>query len=85
MCFGNGLGSLVVNVSNTTALRDNFPGFACWGDFILIKFQNKFCACSAQPVKKYESGSLFNTKMPAVLCVGDCIIVTIIKINSRLR
>ena len=34
--------------SNTTSLRDNFPGFACWGDLILNEFQNQFCSCSAQ-------------------------------------
>ena len=58
----------------TTALRDNFPGFACWGYLILSKFQNKFCACSEQPGKKRESGSLFSTNMPALLLFGDYII-----------
>ena len=26
------------------AFRNNFPRFACWVDFVLIKFQNQFCA-----------------------------------------
>ena len=34
-----------VITSYTTALCDNFPGFSCWGDFILNKFQNHFGAC----------------------------------------
>ena len=56
-------------------LRNNFPGFACWGDSISSEFQNQFCACSAQPVQKCESGSLFNTKIPAALRVRDYILV----------
>ena len=68
----------------TTAVRDDFPGFACWGDLILSKFQNQFCACSAQPGQKFELVSLFNTKIPAVLQVGDCILVTMIKFKSML-
>ena len=35
---------------------------------------NQFCACSAQPGQKCESGSLFSTKMPAALLAGDCIL-----------
>ena len=50
-----------------TALRNNFPGFACWGDLILSEFQNQSCACSAQSGQKCESGSLFNTKIPVAL------------------
>ena len=46
-------------------VHDNFPVFACWGDFILRSFQNQFFACLAQPGKKFESVSLFNTKIPA--------------------
>ena len=59
----------------TTVLRDNIPGFPCWGYFILSKFQNQFCACSAHPGETIESGSLFNTKMPAALRFVDYIIV----------
>ena len=59
----------------TTALRDNFPRFACWGDLILSEFQNQLCACSAQPLQKCESSSMFNTKMPEALRVRDYIIV----------
>ena len=58
----------------TNAFRNNFPGFACWGDLILSEFQNQFCACSAQPGKKCESGSLFDTKMPALLRAGYFVI-----------
>ena len=35
----------------TTAFRNNFTRFACWGDLIFSKFQNQFCTCSAQPGK----------------------------------
>ena len=38
-------------------------------------FQNQFCACSVQPVKKYESGLLFNTNMPEPLQFGYYVIV----------
>ena len=57
------------------AFCDNFPGFACWGGLILSGFQNQFCACSVQPVKKYESGLLFNTNMPEPLQFGYYVIV----------
>ena len=40
----------------TTSLRDNFPRFACLGDLILSKFQNKFFDCSAQPEKNVNWG-----------------------------
>ena len=39
------------------------------------KFQNHFCACSAQPGQKFTSGSLFNTNMPAPLQIGNCGVV----------
>ena len=39
ICTGDNNGILGV-------FRDNFPRFACWGDLILIQFQNQFCACS---------------------------------------
>ena len=61
----------------TTALGNNFPGFVCWGVLILSKFQNQFCACAEQPGQKCESRSLFNTNMPAVLWVGDYILVRV--------
>ena len=61
----------------TTGLRNNLPEFACWGDLILRKFQNQFCACSAQPGQKCESGLMFNTKMPAVLRVRDYILARV--------
>ena len=32
---------------------NNFPKFDCWEDFILSEYPNRFCACSAQPGKKY--------------------------------
>ena len=51
------------------------PGFDCWGDLILSKFQNQFFACSAQPGRKRESGFLFNTNMYAHLRIGDCVLV----------
>ena len=35
----------------TTVFRNNFPGFSCWVDLILIKFQNQFRDFSAQPGK----------------------------------
>ena len=70
---------------HTTVLGDNFPGFACWGNLILSEFQNNFYACSAQPGKKRESGSLFNTKMPESLLVRYCIIFMTITINYMLR
>ena len=73
-----------VIIHNTTALRDNFPRFACWGDLVFSKFQNPFRAWSAQPGQKCESWSMFNTKMSAVLWFRDCIIVTTIKIKSML-
>ena len=41
----------------------------------MSKFQNQFCACSTQPGKKIEPGSLFNDNMPAPLWIGDCVIV----------
>ena len=53
------------------ASHDNFPRFACWGGLILSEFQNHICACSTQQGQKFESVSLFNTKMPAALWVGD--------------
>ena len=37
------------------------------------EFQNQFCACSAHPGGKCESGSLFNTKMPVELRVRDLV------------
>ena len=76
--------SYVVMLTNN-ALRDNFTGFACWGDLILREFQNQFCACSAQPGQKCEPGSLFNTEMPASLRVKYCVILMTITINSMLR
>ena len=41
------------------------PGLIAGEIWFLAKFQNQFCACSAQPGKKRESGLLFNIKMPA--------------------
>ena len=38
----------------------------------MSKFQNRFCARSAQPRKKCKSAWLFNTKMPAALRAGNC-------------
>ena len=38
------------------AFRDNFPGFACWGDFILRKSQNQFCAYSEHPGQNMKQG-----------------------------
>ena len=61
---------IIVGLGYTTALHDNFSGFASWGDLILSKFQNQFYACSAQPGQKCESGLLFGTNMPASLWVG---------------
>ena len=75
---------ITMKSSHTTLLRDNSRVFACWGDLILNEFKNQFCACSAQPGQKCEAGLLFNTKMPAVLRVVDCILVTMIKIKSML-
>ena len=49
--------------------HDDFTGFAFWGDLILRKFQNQFCNFSAQPGKKCESGSLFNTNITESLRV----------------
>ena len=43
----------------------------------MSEFKNQFCACSAQPEKKCESGSLFNTKMPAALQVREYILVRV--------
>ena len=68
-------------ITHTTALRDNFSGFACLRNLILSEFQYQFCACSAQPEQKYTSESLFDTNMPAALRVGDCILVVAIKIK----
>ena len=68
----------------TTTLLDNLLWFACWGDLILSEFQNQFCACSAQPGQKCEPGLMFNTKMPALLQVRDCVLVTTITIKSML-
>ena len=76
---------LVRTLHYTTTFHDNFPGFDFWGDLILSKFQNQFCACSEEPGKKSESGILFNTNMPAALRVIDCIILPMIKIKSMLR
>ena len=76
------LGNLVR--SYTTVLNDNFHGFACWGDLILSKFQNQFYDCSAWPGKKFESGLLFNTNMPASLRVEYCIQFLGITINYML-
>ena len=59
----------------TTALCDNFSGFSCWGDLILSKFQNQFCAYSSQPGQKCKSGLLLNTKMTAPLRIRDCVLV----------
>ena len=57
------------------AVRDNLSGFAYWGHLILIKFQNKFCACSADPGQKYEPGLMFDTNMSASFQVGDCVLL----------
>ena len=38
---------------DTTALRNNFPGFACWGDLILSQFKNQFFPCLVKPGQKY--------------------------------
>ena len=69
----------------SSVFHDNFSGFTCWGDFILGEFQNQFCTYSAFPEKKCESGLLFDTNMPAVLQVGDFVIVTTIIIKYMLR
>ena len=61
--------------AHTTDFRGNFPGFACWGDFILNEFKNRFCAYSEQPEQKREPGLMFNTKIPEPLRVGDCVLV----------
>ena len=75
--------SYVVMLTNN-ALRDNFTGFACWGDLILREFQNQFCACSSQQEQKFKSRSMFDTKMPAALWVEDCILVVEITIKFML-
>ena len=36
------------------------PGFACWGDFILSKFQNQFWTFSAQTRQISKPASFFN-------------------------
>ena len=59
---------------NTNALRDNFPGFACWGDLILSEFQNQFCACSAQPRQTCELVLLFNAKIPVSFHIKYCVL-----------
>ena len=66
---------ILYTIYYTTALHDNFPEFACWRVLILSKFQNQFCACSAQLGQKFGLGSLFNTKMPAPLRIGAFVIV----------
>ena len=38
-------------ISLLVAICDSFPGFACWGDFILGYFKNQFLDCSSQPEK----------------------------------
>ena len=61
-----------------------FSRFACWGDLILIWFQNKRCNFSVQTEQKCESWLLLNTKMPEDLWLRDCVIVETIKINYML-
>ena len=61
--------------THTTALRDNFTGFACWGNLILRSFQNQFYACSEHPGQKWESVFLFNPNINAPLRVRDCVLV----------
>ena len=57
------------------------PGLISWGKLILSGFQNQFCACSAQPGPKIESGFLFNTNMPEPLWVGECFILMVTHIK----
>ena len=56
-------------------IHDSLPRFACWGDLIFSKFQNKFYACSEQPRQKLKSSSLFDTKIPAVSRFVVCVII----------
>ena len=55
--------------------HNNFSGFDCCKYLILGEFKNQFCAYSAQPEKKCEPGSLFNTKLPASLWFIYCFLV----------
>ena len=64
---------------------NNFPGFACWGGFILSELKIQFYTLSVQPGQTCESVFLFGTKMPEELQFVDCILVTMIKIKSMLR
>ena len=61
--------------AHTTAFRDDFLWFTCWGDFILSEFKNQCWACSAQLGKKIESGLLFNTNMSSPMRVRECLLV----------
>ena len=58
----------------TSGSMQYFSRFSCWGDFILRKIQNQFCACPVHP-EKYESGSLFNINITASLRDVDCVLL----------
>ena len=67
------------------SICNNLPGFYCWGDLILRKFKNQFCARSAHPGQKYESGLLFNTNIPGEFRAGEWVLVKKTRIKSMLR
>ena len=66
-------------IPRSTSIRgefhNNFSGFDCCKYLILGEFKNQFCAYSAQPGKKCEPGSLFNTKLPVSLWFIYCFLV----------
>ena len=59
------------NIYILAVIHSIFPGFASWEDLILINFQNRFCARSAQPRQKFKSVSLLNIGVGGSVELGE--------------